>query len=103
MLPQLMPAASSAMRILSKTCSTWRVTSPTPTLRRRSVGVGDVTRQVEQVFESIRMALDAAGMSWGNIVQFTSYLTDEAFIAPYAEWRAANFPKMFGDGKYPTN
>jgi enamine deaminase RidA (YjgF/YER057c/UK114 family) len=67
------------------------------------VGEGDVAAQTEQVFANIAAALQSAGMGWGNVVQFTTYLVDAADIAKFMDWRKRRFPTMFGDGKYPPN
>ena len=67
------------------------------------VGVDDFDAQCEQVFRNIRTALLAAGGDWGNLVQFTSYLTDPADIPRFHAWRVRTFPEMFPEGAYPTN
>lgn len=67
------------------------------------VGEGDFPAQTEQVFANIGAALQSAGMGWGNVVQFTTYLVDAADIAGFMDWRKRRFPTMFGDGKYPPN
>jgi enamine deaminase RidA (YjgF/YER057c/UK114 family) len=67
------------------------------------VGEGDVTAQTAQVFANIAAALQSAGMGWGNVVQFTTYLVDAADIATFMDWRKRRFPTMFADAKYPPN
>src|SRR3954451_3290724 len=37
------------------------------------VGEGDFEAQTAQVFRNIEAALQSAGASWGNVVQFTTY------------------------------
>jgi enamine deaminase RidA (YjgF/YER057c/UK114 family) len=69
----------------------------------KNIGEGDVAAQTEQVFANIAAALQSAGMGWGNVVQFTTYLVDAADIAKFMDWRKRRFPTMFGDGKYPPN
>lgn len=69
----------------------------------RSVGVGSITEQLERVFRNISLALDAERLTWANIAQFTTYLTDADYIDAFLEWRNASFPRMFPDGKYPPN
>jgi enamine deaminase RidA (YjgF/YER057c/UK114 family) len=67
------------------------------------VGEGDVAAQTDQVFANIAAALQSAGMAWGNVVQFTTYLVDAADIAKFMDWRKRHFATMFADGKYPPN
>src|SRR3954469_6339180 len=38
------------------------------------IGEGDFEAQTAQVFRNIEAALQSAGASWGNVVQFTTYL-----------------------------
>ena len=68
-----------------------------------SVGVGDVCQQLERVFENIRLALNAENLTWANIAQFTTYLTDTVYIDAFIEWRKTKFPTMFREEKYPPN
>jgi len=56
-----------------------------------------------QVFENIRLALESAGASWKNVVQFTTYLVDAKLIDDFMAYRKREFPGMFGAGPYPPN
>ena len=38
------------------------------------IGAGDFAAQAAQVFKNVHAALESAGASWSNIVQFTTYL-----------------------------
>src|SRR3954463_13404791 len=67
------------------------------------IGEGDFEAQTAQVFSNIGAALQSAGASWGNVVQFTTYLVHSQDIAKFMAFRLREFPKMFGDGKYPPN
>ena len=67
------------------------------------VGEGDFDAQTAQVFRNIEAALKSAGASWGNVVQFTTYLVHSQDIAKFMAFRLREFPKMFPDGKYPPN
>lgn len=67
------------------------------------IGEGDFEAQTAQVFRNIGTALQSAGASWGNVVQFTTYLVHSQDIAKFMAFRLREFPKMFGDGKYPPN
>lgn len=67
------------------------------------VGAGDFDTQARQIFGNIEKALKSAGASWGNVVQFTTYLVHSQDIPNFMEFRLREFPKMFPDGKYPPN
>jgi enamine deaminase RidA (YjgF/YER057c/UK114 family) len=44
--------------------------------QNRVVGVGDPRRQAEQVWQNIRLAVEAAGGSLGDVVKITIFLKD---------------------------
>jgi enamine deaminase RidA (YjgF/YER057c/UK114 family) len=67
------------------------------------IGEGDFEAQTGQVFRNIEAALQSAGVSWGNVVQFTTYLVHSQDIPKFMAFRLREFPKMFADGKYPPN
>jgi enamine deaminase RidA (YjgF/YER057c/UK114 family) len=67
------------------------------------IGEGDFEAQTTQVFRNIEAALQSAGASWGNVVQFTTYLVHSQDIPKFMAYRLREFPKMFGGGKYPPN
>jgi enamine deaminase RidA (YjgF/YER057c/UK114 family) len=67
------------------------------------IGEGDFDVQTRQVFRNIEAALKSAGASWGNVVQFTTYLVHSQDIPKFMEFRLREFPKMFPNGKYPPN
>jgi enamine deaminase RidA (YjgF/YER057c/UK114 family) len=67
------------------------------------IGEGDFEAQTAQVFRNIEAALQSAGASWGNVVQFTTYLVHSQDIPKFMAYRLREFPKMFADGKYPPN
>ena len=67
------------------------------------IGEGDFEAQTAQVFRNIEAALQSAGASWGNVVQFTTYLVHSQDIPKFMAFRLREFPKMFADGKYPPN
>ena len=64
---------------------------------------GDFAAQTAQVFKNIHLALQSAGASWSNVVQFTTYLVHSQDIPAFMKFRVENFPNMFPDGKYPPN
>ena len=67
------------------------------------IGEGDFEAQTAQVFRNIETALQSAGASWGNVVQFTTYLVHSQDIPKFMAYRLREFPKLFQDGKYPPN
>jgi enamine deaminase RidA (YjgF/YER057c/UK114 family) len=44
------------------------------------VGPGDPSAQARQVFENLRRCLAAAGLSFGEVIKLTFYLTDMAHL-----------------------
>jgi enamine deaminase RidA (YjgF/YER057c/UK114 family) len=71
--------------------------------RGEIVGDGDFDAQATQVFANIAAALRSADANWSNVVQFTTYLVHSQDIPKFMAFRQREFPKMFGDGKYPPN
>jgi len=67
------------------------------------VGVGDMARQVQQVFANLGLILRDLGVDFGAVVQFTTYLTRADGIAAFMATRGEIFPKLFAGGKYPPN
>jgi enamine deaminase RidA (YjgF/YER057c/UK114 family) len=67
------------------------------------VGDGDFDAQCAQTFANIEAALKSAGASWGNVVQFTTYLVHSQDIPNFMNFRLREFPKMFAKGAYPPN
>jgi enamine deaminase RidA (YjgF/YER057c/UK114 family) len=63
----------------------------------------DFETQCTGVFGQIEQALKSAGASWGNVVQFTTYLVHSQDIPKFMQWRLARFPGMFANGAYPPN
>lgn len=51
------------------------------------VGAGDLAAQTKQVFENMKVALDAAGASYADVVEMTTYLTDVSQIDAYRKVR----------------
>lgn len=67
------------------------------------VGAGDFDAQATQIFKNIEVALESAGASWSNVVQFTTYLVHSQDIPKFMAFRLREFPKMFPNSKYPPN
>lgn len=51
------------------------------------VGAGDLSAQTKQVFENIRLALEAAGASFENVVKLTFFMTDNSQMKSVREIR----------------
>lgn len=71
--------------------------------RGNPVGADDFDAQAEQVFANILQALQSAGAGWGNVVQFTTYLTRADDIPRWRAFRDRTFARWFADAKYPPN
>ena len=67
------------------------------------VGADDFDAQCAYVYSKIGRALASAGAGFGNIVQFTIYLTDAAHIPRFMEYRKREFPRLFGGAAYPPS
>src|SRR5262249_56907979 len=69
----------------------------------RVVGEGDIKAQATQVYRNLAAVLAEAGCTLRDVVKFTTYLVRNADWSPFAEWRRAEYPKLFPDGVYPAN
>ena len=67
------------------------------------VGADDFDAQCVQVFHNIETALKSVGGSWGNVVQFTTYLVHSQDIPKFMTYRLREFPRMFPNAAYPPN
>ncbi len=67
------------------------------------VGKGDLRRQFNQVYANLRAVLTAAGATFQNVVQFTTFLVNSRDIPAFAEARNALYKKIFPKGDYPPN
>ena len=67
------------------------------------IGADDFDAQCVQVFANIETALKSVGASWGNVVEFTTYLVHSQDIPKFMTYRKREFPKFFPDGAYPPN
>ena len=66
-------------------------------------GDGSVAAQTRQTFANIGAILAAAGASFGNVVEFTTYLVGRETVQPFMAARAELFPTLFPAGDYPPN
>ena len=67
------------------------------------VGADDFDAQCQQVFANIEAALKSQGASFGNVVEFTTYLVHSQDIPKFVQFRLREFPRMFASGVYPPN
>ncbi len=67
------------------------------------VGADDFDQQCEQVYANIGSILGSLGADFSNVVQFTTYITDDDYIPLIRSWRRREFPKFFGEGAFPPN
>ncbi len=67
------------------------------------VGEGDAAAQTRQTFENIGHVLEAAGASFSNVVEFTTYLVGIESVQPFLETRTELFRQLYPDRDYPTN
>jgi len=67
------------------------------------VGEGDIKAQAAQVYRNLAAVLAEAGCALRDVVKFTTFLVRNEDWTPFAEWRRAEYPKLFPDGVYPAN
>jgi enamine deaminase RidA (YjgF/YER057c/UK114 family) len=67
------------------------------------VGADDFDAQCRQVFANIEAALKSQGATFGNVVEFTTYLVHSHDIPKFMQFRIREFPRMFATGVYPPN
>lgn len=67
------------------------------------VGKGDFGVQFEQVFANLAAVLKGLDCRFDDVIKFTTYLVHSQNIEDFMEARAALFPKLFRDGRYPPN
>ena len=66
-------------------------------------GDGGIAAQTRQTYENIGRILEAAGASFSDVVEFTTYLVGRDAIQPFIEARAELFSTLFPNGDYPPN
>jgi len=67
------------------------------------VGKNDFDAQMRQVLDNLGAVLKGTGLSYNNIVKFTTYLVHSQDIEKFMKIRAEMFPKLFGGKLYPPN
>jgi len=63
------------------------------------IGEGDITAQVEQVFQNLRTVVTACGGSMDDVAKITIYVTDAAYRPAVAAARQ----RHFAEGQYPAS
>jgi enamine deaminase RidA (YjgF/YER057c/UK114 family) len=63
----------------------------------------DFDAQCANVYANIKTALESVGATWGNVVEFTTYIVHSQDIPKFMDYRRRAFPTFFPDGKYPPN
>src|SRR5262249_48983839 len=69
----------------------------------QTVGAGDFEAQCRQTFANIEAALKSQGASFGNVVEFTTYLVHSQDIPKSMQSRLREFPALFPNGVSPPN
>jgi enamine deaminase RidA (YjgF/YER057c/UK114 family) len=67
------------------------------------VGKHDFDRQFRQVFENLGVVLKGMGVTFNEVIKFTTYMTHSQDIEKFMAARAALFPKLFKGPLYPPN
>ena len=60
-------------------------------------------RRPARFYRNIGAILEAAGASFADVVEFTTYLVGRDSIQPFIEARTQVFPDLFPGGDYPPN
>ena len=67
------------------------------------VGKDDVAAQTRQALENIGHVLAAAGASFSDVVEFTTYVVGRPSVQGYIQGRSEVYPNMFPNGDFPPN
>ncbi len=67
------------------------------------VGKDDVVAQTRQALENIGHVLAAAGASFSDVVEFTTYVVGRPSVQGYIQGRSEVYPDMFPNGDFPPN
>lgn len=59
--------------------------------------------QTALVFGHLKAAVESEGMSMGDIVKFTTYLTEASQAAEFSAAREELFAELYPEGGYPAN
>lgn len=67
--------------------------------RGQLVGAGNFTAQTEKVFENLRLALEAAGATFDDVLKMTTFVTDASQVAAFREVRN----RVLRPDQFPAN
>jgi len=67
------------------------------------VGSGDAAAQTKQIFNNIGHILAAAGATFNNVVEFTTYVVGRPSIQKFIDGRNEVYPDLYPNGDYPPN
>ncbi len=73
------------------------------TLDGSLAGDGGIAAQTRQCYDNIGEILAAAGASFDDVVEFTTYVVGRETVQPFMEARSAIFPALYPDAEYPPN
>jgi enamine deaminase RidA (YjgF/YER057c/UK114 family) len=59
--------------------------------------------QVRQAFHNVGLALAAAGIGFGDVLTFTTYVVGRDVIPAFMSARKEVFAEIYPDGQYPPN
>jgi enamine deaminase RidA (YjgF/YER057c/UK114 family) len=66
-------------------------------------GSGDAMDQVRYAFRNVGAALAAAGLGFGDVLKFTTYVVGRDSIPAFMAARKEVFAEIYPDGQYPPN
>ncbi len=90
--PQAIGTYSQAVRVDSTVYLSGQIPLVPETME---IVQGDVSAQIERVFENLKAVVEAAGGTLANVVKLTVYLTDLANFARVNEVMASYFQEPF--------
>ena len=67
------------------------------------VGAGDPAAQTLQSLANIGHILEAAGASFSNVIEFTTYVVGRESVQGFIDGRNQAYPDIFPNGDYPPN
>jgi enamine deaminase RidA (YjgF/YER057c/UK114 family) len=67
------------------------------------VGKGELSAQVQAVFDNLRLALESQGCGFADVARFTTYIVNSQNVAAFREVRTELFREIYPDGGFPPN
>ncbi len=71
--------------------------------RGKVIGEGDFDRQFAQVYRNLGAILKEYGVTFGDVVQFTTYLVNATDLPRFHQLRARLYRRLYPRRDYPTN